>query len=48
MQRKLYYHQLNHPMTKPQKEYSIESKTNKLGSYKNSELETIKLLNIYR
>jgi hypothetical protein len=48
MQRKLYYHQLNNPMTKPQCEYSMESKSNKLGSYKNIDLETIKLLNIYR
>ena len=46
-QRKLFYHQLNYPLTAPQKEHSRLSKSGLLGSFKNTEAETLKILNMY-
>ncbi len=43
-QRRLFYHVLKAPNGKIQEEYAKLSNTGQLGSYKNSEPETIKLL----
>lgn len=41
--RKLFYHILNNPVSVEQKIFAAESKSNRLGSYKNEEQETIYL-----